>query len=105
MINLSIHHYRFSFKLNGATDCTAQQPASDGGDAKRLPSIGQTRCGTIQWSATRAVEGGFLIGAKADGATGISGSVELPATDFEVVDGLEKYTGTGIVILYGTATK
>lgn len=59
----------------------------------------------MQWSATRTVEGGFLVGAKADGASGISGSVELPASDFEVVDGLEKYTGTGIVILYGTATQ
>lgn len=96
-------HLSYSFSLNGATACTGTQPAQLLGSDKKLPSIGSTTCGDTTWSVNRLNDGQVQVSAKVLGANGISGSTNLPATDFGVVDGIEKYTGTGIVILYGIA--
>lgn len=94
----------FSFNLNGQGLCTASESAFTGTDAsgasyKKLPNIGVTYCQTTTWSATRSADGGFTIAAKND--AGLTGTSPLPATDFTVADGVETYTGAGIVILYG----
>lgn len=96
----------YSFNLNGATQCSGTQPAFVGtpGDYKKLPNIGSEVCAETTWSVTR-VDSGFQVAAKNAGANGISGTYTIPSTDFAVVDGVEKYTGNGIVILYGIPTQ
>lgn len=94
----------YSFNLQGATPCSGTQPAFVGtpGNYKKLPNIGSEVCAQTTWGVTR-VDSGFQVSAKNAGADGISGTYTIPSSDFAVVDGVEKYTGNGIVILYGIA--
>lgn len=96
--------HSFSFNLNGIGECSASQPAFSGTDAdgasyKQLPNIGVTTCQTTTWSAVRGTDGSF--GISATNEKGLAGTYSIPAEDFTVANGLETYTGTGIVILYG----
>ncbi|CAG8973588.1 hypothetical protein HYALB_00009657 [Hymenoscyphus albidus] len=97
----------FSFNLNGARPCSAKETAFTGTDAngatyKKLPNIGQTYCGTLAWSAARGADGVFKISASDKGRTpALTGAVDIPAAEFTVVNGVEAYRGTGIIILYG----
>ncbi|CAG8959158.1 hypothetical protein HYFRA_00013022 [Hymenoscyphus fraxineus] len=97
----------FSFNLFGAQPCSATQPAFTGTDAngatyKKLPNIGQTYCGTLAWNAARGADGVFKISASDRGRTpALTGAFDIPAAEFTVANGVEAYTGAGIIILYG----
>ncbi|CAN8105427.1 unnamed protein product [Discula destructiva] len=96
----------YSFNLNGRGLCTASQPAFISQDAagasyKALPNIGVTSCQDTVWTVTGNPDGGLEIYAKSD--AGLSGTAVIPFTDLTIEKGLETYTGSGIVILYGYA--
>lgn len=97
---------RFKFNLNGTGECSASQPALSGTDAsgasyKELPNIGVTTCQDTTWNAVRNADGSFTISASNE--RGLTGTTGIPATDFTVASGVEKYSGSGIVILFGPA--
>lgn len=58
-------------------------------------------CQDTTWAAVRSSDGSFSISAK--NTAGLAGTYAIPSTDFTVANGVETYTGTGIVILYGAA--
>ncbi|KAJ4396196.1 hypothetical protein N0V93_000415 [Gnomoniopsis smithogilvyi] len=94
----------FKFNLNGRGECTASQPAFSATDAngasyKQLPNIGVTTCQDTTWNAVRNADGSFTISASNE--AGLTGTTGIPSTDFGVANGVEAYTGSGIVILYG----